>query len=154
MSEMMTDDHTAALLRRFFGATSFEEVRVPRERQAPQGVPCRRPAHHDQRTDAGCPRPRHFSSSRQQVVDSGAPKRFQEVGIDRRTRSFGNVAPRFSSNEKMGRRAGEVFHIRGSISTQLVHTPANRPTSSTAWDDEHPELNVAIDVHGLFGTAR
>jgi hypothetical protein len=79
-----------------------------------------------------------FIRPRQETVDSGALKWFQEVEVAAITEIFGNVAHRFSTYEKRGLLDAAAIDARGAISTQFIRTGDGWRMSSMAWDDERP----------------
>jgi hypothetical protein len=81
-----------------------------------------------------------FFAPRLPMVDTNELAFFRQAELSEITEIFGNMAHRFSTDEKPGRMNGVTFSARGMISNQFILTPASWKISALAWGDERPGL--------------
>ncbi|MCR8644520.1 hypothetical protein NV379_17840 [Paenibacillus sp. N1-5-1-14] len=77
-----------------------------------------------------------FIKPRVIILTDGTLVDFEEKEISEQTEIFGQIAHRFSVYEKSGVRDGQYFQMKGSKSTQFIHTPDGWKICSLIWDDE------------------
>ena len=88
---------------------------------------------------------REFVEPRQELLESGALRDFEEVEESARTDIAGNVAQRYSIYRKAGVQSGQPFSTRGVKVWQFVRLEAGWRLSALAWDDEREGFTVPQD---------